>query len=61
MRNAEEGSDSVDVDGDEVVLVGGWDAGCADNSAVVKIIPILIFNQFIDVLCFLVHISSDVE
>ena len=61
MRNAEEGSNSVDVDSDEVVLIGGWDAGSADNSAVIEIVPILISNNFINTLGLLVHISSDVE
>lgn len=61
VRDAEEGSDSIDVDGDEVVLIGGWDAGGADDGAVVKVVPILILNYLVDVLGFLVHVSSDVE
>jgi hypothetical protein len=61
VGDAEEGSDSVDVDSDEVVLVGGWDAGGADDSAVVEVVPILVSNHFVDALCFLVHVGSDVE
>ena len=50
VRDAKESSDSVDVDSDEVVLVGGWDAGGADYSAVVKIVPILISNNLVNAL-----------
>lgn len=50
VGDAKEGSNSIDVDGDEVVLVCRWDAGSANDGAVVKIIPILIFDQFVDVL-----------
>lgn len=61
MRDAKESSNSVDVDSNEVVLVGSWDAGGANNSAIIQIVPILISNNFINTLCFLVHVSSDVE
>jgi hypothetical protein len=42
-------------------LVGGWDAGGADDGAVVEVVPILVSNHFVDALCFLVHVGSDVE